>query len=176
MLNRVRAATSRMSQLIDDLLRLSRAGKLDLVPSSVDVSALVHAVVQVLRETQTNPVTIAIQEGMRVEGDPRLLRIVFENLLSNAWKFTARAAEPTIQVGIADLATGRTLFVRDNGVGFDAANARALFEPFQRFHAAHEFAGNGIGLAIAHRIVRRHGGRIWAESAVGGGATFYVAL
>jgi light-regulated signal transduction histidine kinase (bacteriophytochrome) len=121
-------------------------------------------------------VAVEIQPGVVVDGDFGMVRILLENLISNAWKFTATREVPHITVG-ADL-RGQTqlIFVRDNGVGFDSVSAQQLFGPFRRFHAADEFEGTGVGLAIAQRIVNRHGGRIWAESQIGHGATFFFEL
>lgn len=174
-LRRVRAAAQTMGELIDDLLQLSRVGRADLRREAVDLSAIARTVLAELgRSDPERRVSVAVAEGLAAEGDFRLLRVVLDNLLGNAWKFTARVAEPRIEVGT--IAGGETFFVRDNGAGFDMAYADKLFAPFQRLHGAHEFPGTGIGLATVHRIVDRHGGRVWAESAVGQGATFCFTL
>jgi signal transduction histidine kinase len=118
-----------------------------------------------------------VQPGLRANADPRLMRVLFENLLGNAWKFTRERADATIEVGSQAQRAGRTVYyVRDNGAGFDPGYAERLFRPFQRLHAASRFEGTGIGLATVQRIIRRHGGRIWAESTPDGGATFYFEL
>ena len=111
-----------------------------------------------------------------MDADPGLVRALLENLLADAWKFTARTARPVVELGIAEHEGHRCCFVRDNGVGFDGAYAHKLFRPFQRLHAEHEFEGTGIGLATVRRIVNRHGGNVWAEAAPGAGATFYFWL
>jgi light-regulated signal transduction histidine kinase (bacteriophytochrome) len=113
---------------------------------------------------------------MKASGDPRLLRIVLENLLRNAWKFTSRKAQARIEVGVVPDTAPQVVFVRDDGAGFDPAFAERLFGAFQRMHPAEEFEGTGIGLAIVQRIVHRHGGRVWAEAGVGKGATFYFTV
>jgi signal transduction histidine kinase len=122
------------------------------------------------------PVEVHVAEGLRGCGDPVLLRLVLENLLGNAWKFTARAAPARIEVGVQGDGGRLAYYVRDNGVGFDMAYADKLFGVFQRFHAATEFPGTGIGLATVQRIILRHGGQVWARSEVGQGATFFFTL
>ena len=117
-----------------------------------------------------------MQEGLAANADPRLTKVVLENLLGNAWKFTANAARPTVQFGAESRGEGPVYFVRDNGAGFDMAYATKLFRPFQRLHGEAEFPGTGIGLATVRRIIDRHGGRVWAESAVGLGATVYFTI
>jgi signal transduction histidine kinase len=117
-----------------------------------------------------------IAEGSTVEGDPRLLRVVIDNLLRNSWKYTSRHPAAKIEFGVQNKDGAPVYFVRDNGVGFDPRSSSRLFQPFQRLHSAEEFPGNGIGLATVQRIVRRHGGDVWAESEVGKGATFYFSL
>jgi two-component system, NtrC family, sensor kinase len=174
---RVRSAARRMGQLIDDLLQLSKVGRAELHRQRVDLSALAGAVAAELR--QANPerrVRTLIPEGVFADGDHRLLQIVLENLLGNAWKFSAGAAEAVIEFGVARTDDVPAYFVRDNGAGFDMAYAERLFRPFQRLHTQSRFPGTGIGLATVHRIVDRHGGRVWAESAVDRGATFLWTL
>jgi PAS domain S-box-containing protein len=176
-LARVRASTQRMAELIDDLLQLSRVTRAEMRRERVDLSALADSVVTDLRRTEPRRrVEVAIQPGLAAEGDPKLLHVVLQNLLSNAWKFTARTAHPRIEIGMQNQGGDRVFYVRDNGVGFDAAYAGKLFVPFQRLHTEGEFPGTGIGLATVQRIVHRHGGRVWAEGAVNQGATFYFAL
>jgi len=176
LLRRVRSATSQMGQLIEDLLRLSRVGQAAIARARVDVSAMALVVVDGLRASTHRTAQVSIAEHLELDADPGLLRIVLENLLGNAWKFTSRTAQPAIEVGTHDHDGARAIFVRDNGAGFDAARADALFVAFQRFHRASEYEGNGMGLAIVARIVKRHGGRIWADSSPGGGATFYFVM
>lgn len=176
-LARVREAARRMSQLIDDLLRLSRVAKSELHRQPVDLSRLAGVVASELRSAHPHrEVAVAIQEDLTVKADEKLLQIVLENLLGNAWKFTAKASHPAIEVGAFEKDAQRTYFVRDNGAGFDMEYAHKLFGVFQRLHTATEFEGTGVGLAIVQRIINRHGGRIWAESAVGQGTTFYFVL
>jgi PAS domain S-box-containing protein len=173
-LDRVRAAAQRMAELIDDLLELSRVTRAELHRRTVDLTAVARDVAAGLaRDAPDRQVRFIIAEGMRVEGDPRLIRVLFENLLGNAWKFTAHQPTATIEVGRGP---DGHLFVRDDGAGFDMAYADKLFGAFQRLHRESEFEGTGIGLATVHRIVLRHGGRIWAEGKVGGGATFHFTL
>jgi light-regulated signal transduction histidine kinase (bacteriophytochrome) len=121
-------------------------------------------------------VEVSIWEGMRTEGDPHLLRIVLENLLGNAWKFTSRTDRARVEVGALKDRGNTTFFVRDNGAGFDMTYADKLFGAFQRLHAASDYAGTGIGLATVQRVILRHGGRVWAEGEVGSGAVFYFTL
>lgn len=172
-LARVRGATKRMSVLIDDLLRLARTATAALERHTVDVSTLARATADALEAAdRSRQVAFTIESDIVVDGDPGLIRIVLDNLLGNAWKFTRKAAAPYIEVGRRN----GGFFVRDNGSGFDASAAPPPFRAFQRFHASGEYEGNGIGLAIAHRIVVRHGGQLWADSAVGRGAMFSVVL
>ena len=176
-LQHIRDSAQHMSILIDALLALSRVTRGELQRESVDVSALALASMARLqsahRERRT---TTIIQEGLTAEGDPRLLAAVFDNLLGNAWKFSAKQAMSQIEVGSTWHDGVSAFFVRDNGAGFDMAFASKLFGVFQRLHAAAEFEGTGVGLATVQRIVRRHGGRVWAEGEVGHGATFYFTL
>lgn len=178
-LRRIHAATQRMTQLIDDLLTLSRVSRSEMNRGTpVDLSGLARSIVAQLQATQPERhMDVSIAPGLTARGDPRLLRIALENLLANAWKFTAHAAEPRIEFGMAGSEDGRTIYyVSDNGAGFDMTYSDKLFGPFQRLHSATEFPGTGIGLATVQRIIRRHGGRVWAESIVGQGATFYFTL
>ena len=180
-LGRIRAASQRMSQLIDDLLRLSRVTRSDLHRARIDLTGLAKEVLQDLASREPRrELTTVVAEGLLLEADPRLVRVLLDNLLSNAWKFTRRAAAPRIEVGVlAPLVEGKpgpVFYVRDNGAGFDMTYAEKLFKPFQRLHRSTEFEGTGIGLAIVQRIMQRHGGRAWAEGAEGQGATFYFSL
>jgi PAS domain S-box-containing protein len=177
-LRRVRSATARMAQLIDDLLGLARVANSDFSTQTVDLSKIARTVSLELRAGHAErPVVFDIQDGISVTGDERLLRIVLDNLIGNAWKFTSKTAGARIEFGRVEREEeGPALFVRDNGSGFNMQYADRLFGAFQRLHASSEFEGNGVGLAIVQRIIHRHGGRIWAESSVGHGATFYFAV
>jgi PAS domain S-box-containing protein len=176
-LQRVRAAAQRMSQLIDDMLDFSRLSRAPLATEAIDLSALAEQIVADLRQADTaREVDVVIAPGLRAEGDPRLLRVVLENLLGNAWKFTRKQPEARIEMGRAVKDGRTTLFVRDNGAGFDMKYAGKLFMPFQRLHSSREFEGTGIGLATVNRIIQRHGGNVWAESAPEKGTTFTFTL
>ena len=176
-LHRIRRAVERMGLLIDDLLKLSRITRSDLSREAVDLSALAKGVVEDFRRREPERrVTLAIQEGLTAEGDPRLLRIALENLLGNAWKFTRKKPEARIEFSLAGRNGSQAFCVRDDGAGFDMAYADKLFTPFQRLHAAGDFEGTGIGLATVARVVQRHGGRMWAEGEVGRGAAFFFTL
>jgi len=176
-LARVRAATQRMAELIDDMLQLSRVTRAEMHCETVDLSALAGSVVDDLRRAEPErQVEVAVPPGLKAEGDPKLLRIALVNLLANAWKFTGHQPSAHIEFGELNSGTERAFYVRDNGVGFDMAYADKLFGAFQRLHAMGEFPGTGIGLATVQRIINRHGGRVWAEAAVNQGATFFFAL
>jgi PAS domain S-box-containing protein len=176
-LMRVRAAAQGMAQLIDDLLGLSRVTRAPMQSKFVNLSALAQSIVNNLKRTQPErQVSFLIATDLSAKGDPDLLRIVLENLLNNAWKFTSKRTDAYIEVGVQDESEGRIFFVRDNGAGFDMAHASKLFGAFQRLHAMTEFPGTGIGLATIQRIIHRHGGHIWAEGAVDQGATFFFTL
>jgi light-regulated signal transduction histidine kinase (bacteriophytochrome) len=165
----------RMVQLIEDMLMLSRINRTEMAKETVDLSALSKSISNTLALTQPHRrVTFVIAEGLVTTGDAGLLRVALENLLGNAWKFTSKAQRARIEFGRAEHPP--IYFVRDNGAGFDMAYANKLFSAFQRLHNASEFPGTGIGLATVQRIIARHGGRIWAEAAVGQGATFYFTL
>ena len=176
-LQRVRGAAQRMGELIDDLLHLSRVGRAELRRNRVDLSEIGHAVATELRKTHPDRrVDVDVQDGLVAMADRRLMQIVLENLLGNAWKFTANVDPARILFGSQHSGGDAVYFIRDNGAGFDMTYADKLFRPFQRLHTAADFAGTGIGLATVHRIVDRHGGRVWAEGAVGAGATVYFTL
>lgn len=175
-LDRIRVNAQRMGQLISDLLALSRLSRTELRRETVHLSSLVHGIIDELRQRQPNrEVQVTIASGLLTSGDSRLLRVALENLLGNAWKFTAQTPQAEIEFGILD-SPERVYFLRDNGAGFDMRFASQLFTPFQRLHQAHEFEGTGIGLATVQRVIHRHSGRIWAEGTVGAGATFYFTL
>ena len=176
-LKRVRAAAQRMGELIDDLIDLSRLGRAEMNRRPVELSELVRSVAAELQgHGPSSPVTFVVQPGVVAVGDRNLLRIVLENLLNNAVKFTGKVAAPTVSFGSAELHSETAYFVKDNGAGFDMAYADKLFAPFQRLHLATEFPGTGIGLATVQRVINRHGGRVWAQGAVGKGATVYWTL
>ena len=176
---RIQAASERMATVIDDLLRLSQMSRADLSLVPVDLSAEVVTIAGGLRSRDPGRrVSFAIQDGVWATADRILIRAVLENLVENAWKFTARRDGATIEFATAttDDVAMICCYVRDNGVGFDPAYADKLFQPFQRLHTAGEFPGTGIGLVSVQRIIERHGGRTWAQGAVDGGATFYFTL
>ncbi len=177
-LERIGGASRRMGQLINDLLNLSRISRQELTRKAVDLAALAQEIGQELQSQDRNRlVRLLVAPNLTAWGDARLLRIVFVNLLNNAWKFTGRNEETRIEVGAAVNESGETVYyVKDNGVGFDMAYADKLFAPFQRLHGVNEFPGTGIGLATVQRIVARHGGRVWAEAKVGEGATVHFVL
>ena len=167
-----------MGALIDDLLALSQVSRADMSLGPVDLSAEVTAIAGELQAGEPGRrVRFAIQDGVWVTADRTLIRTVLQNLVENAWKYTGKRDGATIEFGAtAAEDAGVCCYVRDNGAGFDPAFADKLFQPFQRLHAVTEFPGTGIGLASVRRIIERHGGRVWAEGAVGRGATFYFTL
>jgi len=171
-LRRVRAAAQRMGELIDDLLELSQVGRAELHRDLVNLSAVAESVAADLSgRVGDRHVKFVVQPGLEVHADSRLMRAVLENLLGNAWKFTSKVQSAVVEFGAEDRDGATVYFVRDNGSGFDMKYADKLFSPFQRLHSEAEFPGTGIGLATVHRIVDRHGGRVWASGAVGQGAT-----
>lgn len=176
-LHLVRESAQRMGELIDDLLLLSRVGRADLSRDQINLSDIARGVSEELNKKDPDRhVKWCIEDQLLVEADSGLMRVAFVNLLGNAWKFTAKVSAPRIEVGIDRQEGVPVFFVRDNGAGFNMGHAEKLFSPFQRLHTESEFEGTGIGLATVHRIVDRHGGRIWADSAVGHGATFYFTI
>ena len=177
-LTRIRAAAQRMGGLIDDLLKLSRTCRGDLVLADCDLSRIASkAAADLAGAHPESACQVSIQPGLTVRADANLMRAALEQLLGNAWKFSARVPDPRIEVGAEDGPGGeRIYFVRDHGCGFDMAFADKLFNPFQRLHAASEYPGSGIGLAIVQRIIRRHGGQIWAQAEPGAGAVFSFTL
>jgi PAS domain S-box-containing protein len=177
-LNRVRAATQRMGNLIDDMLALSRVARSEMQHQTVDLSALAEEVLSDIQKSEPErKITWQIQPGLRASGDSRLLQMVLVNLLGNAWKYTARQPQPRIEFNALDNADGAMeYFVRDNGTGFDMAYADKLFGVFQRLHSAAEFPGTGVGLAIVQRIIHRHGGQVHGIGKPGQGATFFFTL
>ena len=176
-LRRIVAAVEKMGQLIDDLLKLSRVTRVEMRRARVDLSRLVRKITDELVKSQPQrTVELVIEEGLFADGDDQLLGVALRNLFDNAWKFTSRCERARIEFGAAKSQGKAVYFVRDNGTGFDMAHAGKLFQPFQRLHKTSEFAGTGIGLASVQRIIHRHGGKVWAESKVGEGATFYFTL
>jgi two-component system, NtrC family, sensor kinase len=176
-LRRVRAAAQRMAELIDDLLELSRVGRTELRRSEVDLSALALEVLGELQRAEPERVVeLAVEPGLLVSVDRRLMKIVLENLLGNAWKFTRKVSAPRIEVGLTHSEHGPSYFVRDNGAGFAMSYADKLFRPFQRLHTEAEFPGTGIGLATIHRVIDRHGGAVWAQGEIDRGAAFFFTL
>jgi PAS domain S-box-containing protein len=176
-LGRVKAASEHLARLIDDLLDLSRMTRSEMSHERVDLSVLVRDFARELEQSDPErEVEFILEDGIVAEGDQRLLRVVIENLLRNAWKFTGNQPRARIEFGLTEFEGTQTSFVRDNGVGFDMAYADKLFGAFQRLHGTSEFPGTGIGLATVQRIIRRHGGSVWAQGAVGQGATFYFTL
>jgi signal transduction histidine kinase len=176
-LERVCEASQHMSQLIDDVLYLSRVTRAELRDQEVDLSALATMILSRLQESEPErKVELRIRPGVVVSGDGQLLRIALENLLENAWKFSGKQPEARIEFGVTQASGEPTYFVRDNGAGFDMTYVDRLFGPFQRLHPQVEFPGSGIGLATVQRIIHRHGGRVWAEGLVGQGATFQFTL
>lgn len=177
-LQRIRAAANRMAELIDDLLNLSRITRVEMHFETVDLGQLAQTVMNQLRKAQPErQVEFVLQDDLTTYGDSRLLRIMLENLLGNAWKFTGRLPQAHIEVGIMEKSEDeQVFFIRDNGAGFNMAYASKLFGAFQRLHAVTEFEGTGIGLVTVQRIIHRHGGKVWAEGEVDKGATFFFTL
>lgn len=176
-LNRIRIAAVRMANLIEDLLRLSRVTRAELKVADTDLSEIARSLVEDLRrEYPQRVVNVRIAPGLRAQADPGMLRSALANLIHNAWKFTGNKPMAKIEFGVRTRDGIRTYFVRDDGAGFDMAHAERLFDAFQRLHTEQEFPGIGIGLATVRRVMRRHGGDVWAESAVGQGATFFFTL
>jgi light-regulated signal transduction histidine kinase (bacteriophytochrome) len=176
-LERVRSGTQKMSGLIDDMLHLARVTRSNLQRRDVDLADVAAEVAAEL--TRRNPdrrVEVRIEKNLPAFADSKLLNIVFENLLGNAWKFTAQKEQARIEIGKQNTGEDSVFYVRDNGAGFDMAYADKLFGAFQRLHDDSQFEGTGIGLATVQRIINRHGGRIWAEAEEGVGATFYFTL
>ena len=177
-LERIRSATRRMGQLIDDLLALSRVTRAEMKQERVDVSEIATQIAaELARHAPGRAVTVTIAPGLTATGDPQLVRLALQNLIENAWKFTSRRAHASIEVGPTKDAHGAPAFyVRDNGAGYNPNFATKLFGPFQRLHPTSDFPGTGIGLATVKRIVHRHGGHIWAEGKIDAGACFYFTL
>ncbi len=176
-LQRVRLATQRMAVLIDDLLKLSRVTRSEMRRETVNLSTLAQSIAEELRETQPErQVDFAIASDLTTIGDPQLIRLIMENLLSNAWKFTSYHPQARIEFGLTQVDGKEAFFVRDDGAGFDMTYANKLFGVFQRLHSSEEFPGTGVGLATVQRIVHRHSGQVWAEGKEEEGATFYFTF
>lgn len=177
-LGKVRSAVQRMFRLIESLLELGRVSRKEIAARQVDLSVCAREIItDIVAQDGTRQVEFVVESGIRTIGDPQLLRLLLQNLLENAWKYTSKTPAARIEFGTTTDAAGRKIYrVRDNGAGFDMAYASKLFQPFQRLHNAHEFEGTGIGLATVARIARRHGGEVWAEGEVGKGAAFMFSL
>ncbi len=176
-LGHVRDSAQHMAHLIDDLLSLARVARTELHRTDVGLTALARRVIDRLRAGDPQrDVRVLIQEGVRANGDARLLAVVLDNLLGNAWKFTSKRGQAEIEFGCLKQGNEDVYFVRDNGAGFDMDYAAKMFGAFQRLHSTSEFEGTGIGLATVQRIIHRHDGRVWAEGKVNGGATFSFTL
>jgi light-regulated signal transduction histidine kinase (bacteriophytochrome) len=177
-IQKIRDSTEHMGTMLDGLIELACFSRTDLRRTAVDLTATVCRVAAELQlEVPGRKVELVVAEGITANGDPRLLQRVLENLLNNAYKFTAKRVSTRIEFGAAPQADGRVAyFVRDNGIGFDMAYSDQLFGAFQRLHGAKEYAGTGIGLATVERIIHRHGGQVWAEGTENTGATFYFTL
>jgi light-regulated signal transduction histidine kinase (bacteriophytochrome) len=176
-LDRVRGATRRMAQLIDDLLKLSRVTRMEMKRERVNLSVVATQIAGALRNSRPDRTAeFMVADDLIAFGDERLLTVALENLFANAWKFAEKKPQTVIEFGATLLDGKAVYFVRDNGAGFDMAYADKLFSPFQRLHQEAEFSGTGIGLATVKRIVNRHGGRVWIEGEVEKGATVYFTL
>jgi signal transduction histidine kinase len=176
-LQRIRAATAEMGDLVEALARLARIATADLHPERLDLAALAEEVVAELRRSEPGrDVQVQIARGLELTGDRRLITTLVRSLLDNAWRFTRPKQPAQIEVGRREDGSETVFYVRDTGIGFDMAHARHLFEPFGRLHHPGDHPEAAVGLAIARRIVHRHGGRIWAESAPGQGATFHFTV
>lgn len=174
---RVRRAVQRMSRLIDSLLHLSRVTRQEIIIEDVDLSNIASKSISKLQEAdESRKVDRVIAKGVNAHGDSTLLELVLNNLLENAWKYTSKEIKPRIEFGVVEQGEEQVYFVKDNGIGFDMQYSKKLFGAFQRMHREADYPGTGVGLATVQRIIHRHGGRIWAESEAGGGATFFFTL
>lgn len=174
---KIYGSTGNMGQLINALLNFSSLSKSEIKPETVNLSEIARSIaVDLQRGDPDRKVQLQMAEGVECTGDPRLLRVVLENLLGNAWKFSKNTQVTQIEFGIGERDGEAFYFISDNGVGFDMAYAHKLFKPFQRLHGITEFTGTGIGLASVQRIINRHGGRVWVESSLEKGSTFYFTL
>lgn len=175
-LERISIAAGRMGQLINELLKLSRVSRMEMRRVNIDLGKMARDTIEMLQETNPDRrVEVTIKEGMIVKGDPTLIRMAVQNLLENAWKYTANTADPRIEFGSRVIGGEEIFFVADNGTGFDMEFAEKIFEPFQRLHGD-EYEGTGIGLATVKRVIERHGGKVWGEGEEKRGATFYFSI
>jgi len=173
----VREAAQRMGELIDDLLLLSRVGRAELRRDRIDLSSIARVVAEELEKNDPDrQVILCIQDQLLAEADSGLMRVAFENLIGNAWKFTVKVSEPRIEVGANQTGEDTVFFVRDNGAGFDMQHAENLFRPFQRLHSESDFPGTGIGLSTCRKLIELCGGRIWFESTLEQGTAFFFTL
>jgi light-regulated signal transduction histidine kinase (bacteriophytochrome) len=171
------SAAQRMGQLIENLLKLSRVTRSDIQITNVDLCVLAHDIIKELQtDSPEREVTFTLPEKLLVHADESLMRVAMDNLLGNAWKFTSKQIDAHIELGCFEQDHKQVIFVCDNGAGFDMTYANKLFGTFQRLHTDKDFAGTGIGLALVQRVIRRHGGNIWADGKVNHGATFYFTL
>jgi light-regulated signal transduction histidine kinase (bacteriophytochrome) len=176
-LNRIRKAGQTMSQLIEDMLKLSRITRAEILKEEVNLSDLARTICDELKATQPDrQLECIVAPQIAVYADKHLLEILMRNLLDNSWKYSSKCPITRIEVGSASQNEKKVYFIRDNGIGFDMKYADRLFVPFQRLHSNQEYAGTGIGLATVQRVIQRHSGKIWAESEVGKGSTFYFTL
>ncbi len=176
-LERVRQGTQKMERLINDLLKLARVTRGDLHHSDVDLSAMANEIlVEMGHGDPAREVKVNLPDRLCVHADKRFIRVVLENLLSNAWKYTEKEDQPEISMGCEKKGEQTVYFIKDNGAGFDMKYAHKLFTPFQRLHSSQQFDGTGVGLATVHRVIHRHGGEVWAQGEVGKGAIFYFTL
>jgi signal transduction histidine kinase len=174
---RIKRGVNRMAAMIEDLLHLAKAVRAKVNRSEVDLGTIAQEIIAKFQtQSPDRKLEFSVADRIVVCGDPGLLQLVMENLLANAWKYSSRRELTRIEVGVRDVDGQRQFFVRDNGVGFDMAEAAKLFVPFQRLGSANEFEGSGIGLTTVQRIIQRHGGRIWAQSELGNGATFWFTV
>jgi light-regulated signal transduction histidine kinase (bacteriophytochrome) len=176
-LNRIVSSGKYMAQLIDEILDLARVSRTELVLAPVDLSSISRSMAQHLSENRPgHEIEWSVQDGLMVQGDARLLSLAMQNLLDNAFKYSAKQSHPRIEVGAKRTGGDNVYYVRDNGAGFDMRYAEKLFKPFHRLHRQDEFPGSGVGLATVLRIIERHAGLIWAEAEPERGATFYFTL
>ena len=176
-LERIRKGTEQMGWLINDMLKLSRINRSELIRQPIDLSAMAEEIVREKQENSPDKIReVIIRKNIIISGDRYLMKIALQNLMDNAWKFTGKEEHPRIELGTTSKEGKTIIFLRDNGVGFDMTYMDKLFGIFQRLHQADEFPGTGIGLATVQRVINRHGGKIWAQSEVGKGATFFFTL
>ena len=176
-LRQIMRGTNKMSDLIDDMLSLAKISRQEMIPREIDLSGMAASVTFGLRQAEPErKVDVVIAQELKAHGDARLTNIALSNLIGNAWKYSGKTPCAKIEFGALEKDGEKVFYVRDNGAGFDMAHAHRLFVPFQRLHTESQFPGTGIGLAIANRVIQRHGGRIWGESEIGKGATFYFTL